>query len=98
MDKAGCSAGQRGKATGRVKETLSFVAWTARWMLIPLAKLWKQEEGRFGKGRDKEYLNGLQDIQGEKGSLSSGERLRLKTRIWESEYSRMAEAPRVDKN
>lgn len=52
--------------------------------------------GQVGKGRDKEYLNGLQDIQGEKGSLSSGERLRLKTRIWESEYSRMAEAPRVE--
>lgn len=54
--------------------------------------------GQVGKGRGKEYLNGLQDIQGEKGSLSSGERLRLKTHIWESEYSRMAEAPRVDKN
>lgn len=37
--------------------------------------------GQVGKGRDKEYLNCLQDIQGEKGSLSSGERLRLKIHI-----------------
>lgn len=68
-------------------------------MLIPLTQLWKQEEDRLGMEMVMSLsLNCLRDIQGEKGSHSSGERLGLKICIWEFEYSLVAEAPTVDEN
>lgn len=61
---------------GRVKGTSGFVTWTYRCMLIPLAEFWKQEEGRLGM---KELFELPVRYPGRVGSLSSGERLRLKT-------------------